>query len=105
MTELMINQARCAVDTHLFVTVASHHLGAAKGPKVRSDTCPGRGQQLGNQNIVPGFRPSQHLLHCLKAPRLVHQPFSPLWVSYVCVAWLYRPASLGEGFILRRSPS
>lgn len=37
-------------------------------------------------------------------PRLVHQPFSPLRVSYVCVARLYRPAPLGEGFTLRRSP-
>lgn len=55
MTELTVIQARCAVDIDLFFTIASHHLESAKGPKVRSGTCPGRGQQLGNQNIVTGL--------------------------------------------------
>lgn len=48
MTELMVNQARCAVDIDLFFTIASHHRESVKGPKVRRDTCPGRGQQLRN---------------------------------------------------------
>lgn len=33
MTELMVNQARCAVDIDLFFTIASHHLESAKGSK------------------------------------------------------------------------